>query len=243
MIPRGIRREKVPEALRLIRAGEEIAGRSMDESLSRVPEIDERRIEDLRKELRNLMQQFPDPLRQKSDEAQEFDSKACVLIHSTLNLPPELSASGDLWRWLAIAKFSDLIEWRHGEGGEAREANFGGGSFWDNLLTRLWIRADVVFDPVRSNPYELARLGGGDFWRSHLIRIRYGSCRTLARTFVIRSYPHPAEPRKSSMTGKQVRELAKRLRRLQATVAFELLDESSADALIKGELENVRLAT
>jgi hypothetical protein len=132
------------------------------------------------------------------------------------------------------------VDWRHGQGGEAKEANFGAGSPWDNLLRRLWIRAEIVLDINRPDPYDLARRGGGDFWRSHIIRIRYGSCRPIARAFADLAYPESGRPRHSVWARDELREVSKRLRRLQATVAMELLDEDAARGLISGELEKVR---
>lgn len=241
MIPRGIKQAKFLEALDAVRNGVDPATKGLEEPLTEMPEIDLKAIETLQSELRKLTKQFPGTIGKRSTEAQEFDAQACVLVHSHLKLPPRLSASSDFWRWLALTKFKDIVDWRHGAGAEAMDANLGGGSPWDNLLTRLWVRADLVFDKVRHEPYELAKRGGGDFWRSHLIRISYGSCRTLARAFVAFVYPSSGNPRESIMTVRELRELAKRLRRLQATVALELLDHTGANTLLAGELKDIKL--
>ena len=181
MLPLGIRREKIGTALAAVRRGEDAA--TWAEPLVGLPEIDQQAIDSLREELEELVAQFPERIRQRSEQAQKFDAAASILIHRSLYLPPQLSASDDFWRGLVVLYYSGIVDWRHGQGGEAKEANFGAGSPWDNLLRRLWIRAEIVLDTNRPDPYELARRGGGDFWRSHIIRIRYGSCRPLARAF------------------------------------------------------------
>lgn len=238
MAPLGIRRDKVGAALGAVRRGENAA--AWAEPLVGLPEIDQQVIDNLAEDLEELVARFPDPLAQRSEQAQEFDAAASILIHNSLYLPPQLAASDDFWRGLAVLYYSAIVDWRHGQGGEAKEANFGAGSPWDNLLRRLWIRAEIVLDINRSDPYELARRGGGDFWRSHIIRIRYGSCRPLARAFADLAYPDSNRPRHSPWTRDELRDVPKRLRRLQATVAMELLDEDAARYLISGELEKTR---
>lgn len=238
MLPLGIRREKIGTALGAVRRGEDAA--TWAEPLIGLPEIDQQAIDNLGENLEELVAQFPERITQRSVQAQEFDAAASILLHRSLYLPPSLSASDDFWRGLAVLYYSGIVDWRHGQGGEAKEANFGAGSPWDNLLRRLWIRAEIVLDTNRPDPYDLARRGGGDFWRSHIIRIRYGSCRPIARAFVELAYPESGRPRHSVWTRDELREVPKRLRRLQATVAMELLDEDTACDLISGELEKIR---
>jgi hypothetical protein len=240
VIPLGISRDKIGAAIRAVKRGEDAT--SWAEPLLNLPEVDQGNLHALKENLEELIQEYPETIRQRSEHAQKFDGEANILIHQSLSLPPQLPAADDFWRGLAVLYLNRIVDWRHGQGGGAKEANFGAGSPWDNLPRRLWMRAEIVMDTDRRDPYELARRGGGDFWRSHIIRIRYGSCRSVARAFVDLAYPYPGRPRKSVWTRDELREMPKRLRRLQATVALELLDESAARTLISGELEKIRSA-
>jgi hypothetical protein len=181
-----------------------------------------------------LMNRYESPA-SSHDAAASFDGEASVQLHRTLGLDPVSAGAGDFWIWLAVAHFSDVVEWRHSSPGGANLRNYGIGNKWDNLLARLWYRAELCYDETADDPYWLARRGSIDFWESGLIRVRYSSCRALSRALARFQYPsatdrrgllHPTRP-------DGIRQLYKRLRRLQATVAFECLDDDAAYALVQ----------
>ena len=43
----------------------------------------------------------------------EFDAIASIAVHKSLQLPPEIAGDSGFWRWLAIAEFPDVVDWRH----------------------------------------------------------------------------------------------------------------------------------
>ena len=180
-------------------------------------------------------------------EANTFDRYACKILHETLELPPSLAASDGFWRWMAVEKFGDIIEARHGvvsrSNKPALPANYGiYTSATRNRLVILWFRAEMLYDSGnQDDPYHLAtRPLHTDFLESGIIRHRYGWCRNLARALVRFQYPDAASGsvRLHSTHANGIRELYKRLRRLHSVISFEylsdeeivsLLDEKSSD--------------
>lgn len=161
----------------------------------------------------------------------EFDSLASVAIHKSLKIPPEVSGNDGFWRWLTLVEFSDIVEWRHPvEDGIANAANYGIGTIWNGLFARLWYQAEIVYSAEAKEPYELVKYGGVDTWRSHILRVNTGSCRNYARSLL--RFLHQGQ-KKSRLKVIEIRELAKKVRRIQATVALELLTEEDAYTLIE----------
>ena len=166
-----------------------------------------------------------------------FDAEACVALHESLGIDDPTSGNPHFWVWLAVEPFFETVLWRHtNKDGKTNPVNFGIGNRWSNLMARLWYRAELVYDLADSDPYRLARRGRYvDFWESGIIKHRYSSCRPLARAFVTFQYPDD-DPDSATLhltNSMGVRELYKRMRRLQATVAYETLDDATALALIK----------
>ena len=162
---------------------------------------------------------------------QLFDRTACKILHQELNLSPSLAASDGFWRWLAVERFCDVIEARHSRRSSvARLMNFGiDGPPTSNRLRILWLRADIVHDVGKEDPYHLAtRLSPTDFWESGIIRHRYGWSRNLARLLTRFQYPDPDSGRGTlHLTHENgIRMLYKRLKRMHSTIAFEYLDDS-----------------
>ena len=162
---------------------------------------------------------------------QLFDGAACKILHSELNISPNLAASDEFWRWLAVEKFYDVIEARHSRRSSvARLMNFGiDGPPTSNRLRVLWLRADIVYDACSEDHYHLAtRLSPTDFWESGIIRHRYGWSRNLARVMTHFQYPKPESGMGTlHLTHENgIRMLYKRLKRLHSTIAFECLDDS-----------------
>lgn len=176
-----------------------------------------------------------------------FDAYACEYIHSDLQLPPNLVASEGFWRWLAVEKFSEVIEARRSPrrvsaGLPASLRSYGiDAPIEANRLAIIWFRANTVYDADADDPYHLAkRPAHTDFWESAIIRHRYGWCGNLARGLVKFQYRDPSSSKAHLHSGDNngIRALYRRLRQLQATIAFEyltddqilnILEEKSAD--------------
>lgn len=232
-----------PQTLAALRRGEAVDETLVIELRGSGNSVD-RFVADLEAGLNQIKSKYPQTLKGKSDPAaRRFEADACVAVHSGLPYDPHMLADYDWWTWLAVFRFRGLVEWRYGYPAQgAALENFGiGGKRRENLLYRLWLRADAAYDPRRRDPYELARRGHVDFWRSHIIRPDYGKCRALVRAFVTYQYPHDCED-KGRLTVKEVRELAKRLRRLHANLVFEYLKDDEAYELVGREAELAKRA-
>ena len=160
-----------------------------------------------------------------------FDADLAFELHSRARFHPVESTEVAFWRWLAIEHGQDLVRNRHGD--NAGRANYGLGNRWLNLFERSWFRAELSFDPGLSNPYSLTKRGGSDFWASGVIRHRYSSARNMVRALIRFQFPFD-DPFKGRMGTDDVRELYKRLSRMHASVAFELLtDEECGELLVE----------
>jgi len=182
-------------------------------------------------DLSNLKNEFPDRLRRRDQEGGRFEQRACEIVHRCLSgYPREVLADMDFWTWLAVAKLSSLVEWRFGtEGRQVKPENYGIGKRVENMLFRLWLRADLVKEENTKDPYELARTGDQDLWRSHIIRQGYANARTITKA-LLRLQAGRLRAKRLNIDG--IRELAKRLRRLRANVVFEYLTAEQAESLI-----------
>ena len=175
--------------------------------------------------------------------AARFDSEASVALHRSLTIDQTTAGNAGFWTWLAVTQFNELIEWRHSRGSQgAHFRNYGVGNKWSNLLPRLWFRAELSIDRRAEDPYRLTRRGNVDFWESGIIRARYSSCRSLTRAFVRVQYPdeRPDLPTLHPSNPKGIRELWKRLKRLQATISYEFIDEDGAIELIQDLATDLR---
>ncbi len=202
----------------------------------------ERVLSDLARQLHEIKSRYPQQLRRRDPAGGAFEAQACPEIHRALPFDPQMLADYEWWTWLAVFHFRELVDWRHGgETGQAAPANFGIGNGSENLLYRMWLRADAGYDPKRSDQYELARRGDQDFWRSHVFRQGYGRCRSLVRALIRYQFPDGSIDR-PTLKIDEVRELAKRLRRLHPNVFFEYLDEDDAYRLVRREAERAKQA-
>lgn len=162
-----------------------------------------------------------------------FDGEAAVAFHQAVApLPPSIEGNPGFWRWVALQLFN-VIEWRHARPEGAHPHNYGLGSRMSNYPIRLWLRAALSYDDQSTDPYELTRRGAVDFWESGIIRPRYSSCRPLVRSFVRYQYPELSSRGTLHLTHSNgIRSLYKRLKRLHATMALELLNDDDAHSLV-----------
>ena len=206
----------------------------------RGPQFDVSLVNDLAEEVREVRRARGEPEEGNRRYWAAFEGSAAASVHQCLEgLPATVAVDPEFWIWLVFGAGHEgivkLVAWRHGSGDldAVRDENFGlttamEAGFW----SRLWLRGDIAFDPGRPDPYELAERGDQDLWRSHIMRQEYGQIRTIGRALLLFQYPDhaPHEPRVSV---KVIRAMAKELRRLHATTAFELLDEPAAMQLVE----------
>lgn len=202
-------------------------------------ELDQTFINDLVADLAALKAKYPADGMKSQKYANQFEGEAARVIHEHIQLPPEIVADADFWLWLAIVHFSDIVEWRYGnpEHGTGL-ANYGVGARSENLIYRLWLRADLVLDDDADDRYHLCQRGQIDFYRSHLFRQGYANARNFARALIRFQYPN-GDTTAPHLKVDQIRELVKRLRRLRANLFLEILDETECRKIIEDEAGQV----
>lgn len=196
-------------------------------------EFDGSFVEELRQGLAALKAKWPDGLKNDA-ERNRFEGAAARLVHSAASKDTEILSDPEFWIWLAVVCFPDVVEWRYGnkEGG-TKPANYGIGSRTENLLYRLWLRAELVLDEQSPDKYHLVDAGQIDFYRSHLFRQGYANARTFARALL--RFQYPKADSAPNLKILEIRELVKRLRRLRANLFLEILPEDECRAVIESE--------
>lgn len=173
-----------------------------------------------------------DPVKKRSDSrGAEFEIKAGPIVHKALP-SHEALADPEFWTWLAVLHGASIVRWRYDN--DPNTQNFGVGSPGENLLFRIWLRAEVAYQPSASDPYELARAGDIDFWRSHIFRQSYADARAFARALLDFQFPK-AGGRKPRLSISEIRDLAKHLKRARTNLLFELMDGERAAGFIESE--------
>jgi len=194
---------------------------------------------ELRQHLVKLRKRFPAKLRKKDPQGGRFESEACVVVHTCLaGVDRTVLADHDFWTWLATDLLADIVEWRFGtDGAPTQPANYGIGVRSENMLFRLWLRAELG-KTAGPEPYKLAQFGDQDLWRSHLLRQGYANARTVVHSMLklqageLLSAGKPAKRLAGGEEPNGVRMLAKRLRRMRANVLFEFLSPQQTDSLV-----------
>ena len=159
-----------------------------------------------------------------------FERQAASIVHQRLDIQPIVAGDAGFWRWLTFSEdgnFAQLVDWRYPnqETGHAREQYFGFGQMKGGMYAYLWLCAQAVFDPTLEDPYELSRLGDVDIWQSHIIRIDFASVPQMARAFIRFVFP---EKGGQFLRREQYRQLAREVTRQNASMAFELLNDSES---------------
>jgi hypothetical protein len=118
-------------------------------------------------------------------------------------------------------------------------ANYGVGARSENLLYRLWLRAELVLDEQAADRYHLCDHGQIDFYRSHLFRQGYANARNFARALLRFQYPNKTDATQPFLKVDKIRDLVKRLRRLRSNLFMEILDEVECRKVIEDEVDRV----
>lgn len=206
------------------------------------PELTQEFVAGLVADMAAIKARFPDGMKsQKSANA--FEAQAARAIHQRVNVDAGILADADFWLWLAVAHFSDIVEWRYGspDGGTGL-ANYGIGARTENLLYRLWLRAELVLDEQAGDRYHLCDRGQIDFYRSHLFRQGYANARSFARALLKYQYRDAKDVVQPHLKVGQIRELVKRLRRMRSNLFLEILDETECHQVIEEEAGRVLTA-
>ncbi|MCS6954503.1 MAG: DUF6339 family protein [Bryobacteraceae bacterium] len=183
------------------------------------------------------------PVKRKMSEAwRSFEVSAARTIHDAMPRTHEALSDREFWTWAACFPLRDVIRRRYA--GKPKHApaleNFGIGSFSENFVYRSWLRAEICTVDPEDGPCDLIERGSIDFWRSHIFRQRYGASPALARAFVRAVYPHAEEPTKATLSGPDIRQLAKNIRKVASNLLVATLDEHAAEELLRREMTRLR---
>ncbi len=201
-------------------------------------DVNQEFVNELRSDLATIRAKYSEGLKSQK-HANQFEAEAARAIHERVVLPAEIIADPDFWLWLSVAHFGDVIEWRYGNpAGGTGLPNYGVGARSENLLYRLWLRAELVREDQSDDPYALCGRGQIDFYRSHLFRQGYANARNFSRALLRFQYPHD-DKTTPHLKVAQIRELVKRLRRLRANLFLEILDENACRMIIENEAASV----
>ena len=175
--------------------------------------------------------------------AAQFDSECAPLVHRPLGLPPVVAGDGDFWRWLTFSQGgwgADVVDRRYGGSrgkpswsdlrGPARRVYYGLEDLKKGMFAKLWICANAMYVPDAADPYDGIDCADVDLWDSHIIDVNFGSSALMARAFVkvVRDMQLPRGNAKEPQAPAGFRDLAKEIRRRQATIVLELFDEPAA---------------
>jgi len=210
-------------------------------------EFDVSQTNSMLKKLSQLKSKLPNPL--PTAKGRDFESPASEVVHKSLELNALAASSREFWLWMTFGADSgqllELVDWRFGTQKHINDVNYGITSragTWEGLFARLWWRGSIGFDQNFEDPYDIAKRGDIDIWRSHVIRQEYGRCATVARALI--RYQHPdSDPKSKTLTIKKLRELAKRLRIVDATMSYELLTEAQITELIGENVAAIKDST
>ena len=164
-------------------------------------------------------------------DGSDFEAEASEEVHKRLPSHPAL-ADAEFWIWLALTYCEDVVERRYA--GSQNAKNFGVGGAGENLLYRLWLRAEIAYDAKAKDHYALTRFGDIDFWRSHIFRQGYGDVRGFARALLEFQFPAKTK-RKARLKIVEIRALAKHLKRARSNLLFEVMTEARAVEFIESE--------
>ena len=177
-----------------------------------------------------------------------FDGQCASVLHATLQLPVPEAGDPDFWRWFTFTQGhwgAELVDWRYGGGhgrsslgdspGVAREVYYGLGTMKKGMFAKLWRCAHLMYTEQAASPYDGIEYADVDLWDSHITDVDYGSVASMAQAFVkvVRDLELPRGSPNSLHVPPGYRDLAKELRRRQATIAFELFDEGEAYTYVK----------
>ena len=175
--------------------------------------------------------------------AAEFDSQCAPIVHRTLRLPPIVAGDADFWRWLTFTQGgygAHVVDRRYGGGHKkmswsgpvrpGRPVYYGLEELKKGMFAKLWICANVMCVEGATDPYDGIEYADVDLWDSHVIDVNFGSSAVMARAFVkfVRDRELPRGEAKDPAEPAGFRDLAKEIRRRQATLVFELFDDLTA---------------
>ena len=186
--------------------------------------------------------------RNSTKAQRQFHSMASIELHKSFSAFGNANGDPNFWRWVNFfgdAYGAALVDLRYGGEnlGSAQTQYYGIGRNNQGLLSSLWLRADLMYDGSRDDPYEFSKaMLDLDFWWSHIIRLRYSCCRSVAKAFVRFVVEHEIPRGNTKVLGDDgFRDLQPELTRRFATIAFEMMDDNSAFEFVQQTWEERKI--
>ena len=123
------------------------------------PDLPQDFVADLVSDMAAVKARFPEGV-QSDKNANAFEALAARAVHQRVSFDPAILSDADFWRWLAVVHFAEIVEWRYGNPANGTKvANYGIGARVENLLYRLWLRAEAGARRAGRRPLSSLRQG------------------------------------------------------------------------------------
>jgi hypothetical protein len=184
--------------------------------------VGEARLKELRAFVTELAADAGFPSAASRESHADFDLKLAAGLHSEMGLVPAEAASRDVWAFLALVLLPDVAYWRYPNRTGDRVL---GTDITRHVFGRLWWRAQLVHSPESDEPYGALRvLGESAFDQLYGRRTSLGGSPHLVKG-ILRVWN---ELDTSRFNEREVlRDFLKRLRRLEAFILFDALDDEA----------------
>jgi hypothetical protein len=187
--------------------------------------VDPAVIEDLRTRVRACADElgFPESLNRAA--VTRFDRPATRILHDTMDIIPADAAAMGVWSYLSLVALPDISVWRWPD--RAADRILGKPR---NVFRRLWWRAEIVGSDLIDAPRGL----GEDELVNIMERATIAANRRLARSMAaaIVGLPDTGLARSELM-----RDMARRILRLQSVLCFDALEDNMIDSLVGQTLD------
>ncbi len=187
------------------------------------------RVQDAAAKARQLI-----PESRQGSDPDRIEGQAAVHLYEVLqDTPVVVLDDRGLWRWLSLAHFWDFIAWREekpfASGNHLKYLDCNNSS--EAVLPRMYRRVAALGGAEHVHlAYAIPK--GTDFWRSHVLRIKTATTPAMTRALVRFQAEH-------QLKTEEIRELAKRLRRVWANAVLEIYDDNEAAGLIAEQAEDL----
>lgn len=184
-----------------------------------------------------LNSSFPGSMKKKDSRLDKYEGMASSIVHENLHdLPIEILADEDFWRYVAIISIFEICAWRHESLGNNNFGLSAGRGFLRCLPYRMFIRADIAHRYSDGANYSLTSAHGSlvDQWASHVLAQQYGSVPKLVK--VMLEQFEDLRKRKVKKPTDVDREIAKELRQIRSIQVFEFFQEETPLGKIVAEV-------
>lgn len=175
-----------------------------------------------------LNSSFSGVMKKKDSRLNQFEGQASSIVHENLkDMPLEILADEDFWRYVSIVPMFAIVAWRHESLGNNNLGLTAGRGFLRCLPYRMFIRADIAHRHSDGVDYSLATAHGSmvDQWASHVLAQQYGAVPRLVQ--VMLSEFEAIRKRKVKKPTDIDREIAKELSQIRSIQVFEFFESDT----------------